>query len=339
MELRTIDPNRKVSIVGFAGTTRGLVPYNDPQMEVWSLNNAWQFVERWDRWFEMHALDIIASHFMRPAQDAVDGKAEQRPSERWEWLTRSHGKPIYMLQRHEQFPDSVAFPREELNRWFAAMGADRTGFYALDYYTSTPAQMLALAIYEGYGEIHLYGIDMLQDEEYYYQRAGCEYYAGFARGRGQKVYIPDRSALCKAGYVYGYSEPPSKEQYAPILDFISAQKAEAEQQVSRAKDAAHIQEGRRLAFEEMVALLAPLAGVTESSGVEAISAAVASLKAVVERAGSGRTTAAVERDKALNAANLHEGARQMGDAVFSWMTHYSRGGLLNAPTSISRASA
>lgn len=53
---------KTVAIVGFAPTTRDLVPYDDPNVEVWGLNEAYfyNFMKdkdgnnRWDRWFQIH---------------------------------------------------------------------------------------------------------------------------------------------------------------------------------------------------------------------------------------------------------------------------------------------
>ena len=58
------------------------------------------------------------------------------------------------------------------------------------------------------------------EEEYFYQRAGCEYLIGLARGMGVKVVIPHESALCKASYVYGYSEPPNPEVFNPLIKYV-----------------------------------------------------------------------------------------------------------------------
>lgn len=53
---------KTVAIVGFAPTTRHLVPYDDPDVEIWGLNEAYFYNfmldkdgnDRWDRWFQIH---------------------------------------------------------------------------------------------------------------------------------------------------------------------------------------------------------------------------------------------------------------------------------------------
>ena len=87
-----------------------------------------------------------------------------------DWLAKepAGARPIYCQEHYDDIPASVRWPRQEINEWFRNLNGDPLpmGFYADDYWTSTPAQMLGHAIYEGFKEIHLYGVDMLQAEEY-----------------------------------------------------------------------------------------------------------------------------------------------------------------------------
>jgi len=71
-----------------------------------------------------------------------------------------------------------------------------------------PLYLLGFAILNEVDEIHLYGIDLLCDGEYEYQRPNAEYLIGVARGKGIKVHIPEESALCKFDHRYGYEDPP-----------------------------------------------------------------------------------------------------------------------------------
>jgi len=82
--------------------------------------------------------------------------------------------------------------------------------FQTDYFTNTVDYALALAIYQGYTVINLYGINMASPSEYAYQKPGCEYWIGQAMGRGIKVSIQRQySSLliapdCK---LYGYDTP------------------------------------------------------------------------------------------------------------------------------------
>lgn len=238
---------KKVAIIGFASSSRDQAPYGDESFDIWSLNHAYNHVPRWDAWFEVHARAHFQKDLMR------DGLA-QDGTRHLAWLAKEPavadgGRPIYCQEHYDDVPASVRWPRQELNDWLLRNGGLSTeelplGFHTADYYTSTPAQMLALAIYQGYEEIHLYGVDMLQSEEYFYQRSGCEYYVGFARGRGIKVYVPPTSALCKANYVYGFSEPPTDIQHVqPFVDHLKTKVDESESNKGKAASAASTIDG------------------------------------------------------------------------------------------------
>jgi len=149
----------KVAIVGLSQSTRHLAPWSDPDWELWGL--AWDS-ERYcfDRTFEMHDMPDLALFY----GDSLAAYLEKI----------SDCSRLYTPEN---------YPFDEV--------AKTTG----DYWTSSMAYCMALAIHEGAKEIALYGIDMTDD--YGYQRPNMEYLIGFARGRGIKVHIPQQSPLCK----------------------------------------------------------------------------------------------------------------------------------------------
>lgn len=79
-------------------------------------------------------------------------------------------------------------------------------FFQTDYFNSTVDFALALAIYEGYGQIDLYGVNLANCTEYAQQKPGAEFWLGQAMGRGIKVNIYGLSSLMKThdGKIYGY---------------------------------------------------------------------------------------------------------------------------------------
>lgn len=88
---------------------------------------------------------------------------------------RSTDVPIYMQQQH----DDIKFCREyPLNDVASDVG---------DYFGSSIAYMLGLAIHEKATEIGMWGVDLTDD--YDHQRPGIEYLIGFARGRGIDVSV------------------------------------------------------------------------------------------------------------------------------------------------------
>lgn len=161
----------KVAVIGLADSSRDEAPWNDPQWQKWGL--AWD--SRWPemaRTFEMHEL-------------------RELPNRRYVEELR-YRNALHMQEQFEKVPGSVRYPLEAV---IESVG---------DYFVSSIAYMLALAIHEGTDEIGLWGVDMDIGGEYEYQRANAEYLIGLARGRGIKVHIPPSSPLCKFAPMLGY---------------------------------------------------------------------------------------------------------------------------------------
>ena len=77
------------------------------------------------------------------------------------------------------------------------------------YFTSTIAWQVAWAIMLGAEEIGLWGVDLVQDEEYAYQRNCVEMFFGFALGRGIKITLPTETPLMRCSYLYGFEDDPA----------------------------------------------------------------------------------------------------------------------------------
>lgn len=60
-------------------------------------------------------------------------------------------------------------------------------YFGIDYFSSTVDYALALAIYENYKTIHLWGINMEMESEYAHQTPGGNFWCGMAMGKGAKV--------------------------------------------------------------------------------------------------------------------------------------------------------
>ena len=185
---------RKVAIVGFSNT-RDQAPFDNKDYEIWTVNNLHQFVPRQDRIFEIH--------------------------QRWTWDGQLHGKPadehvkfmqtcvipVYNCQVFPDIPTSIRYPIELMTEEF---GMPRAGFTNPDhkdgYWTNSISMMIALAIYEKFDVIEVYGVDMAVGTEYNEQRPSCEYYLGIARGRGIEVRLPAECDLVKSRYIYGFED-------------------------------------------------------------------------------------------------------------------------------------
>jgi hypothetical protein len=330
---------KKVAIIGFASSSRDQAPYGDESFAIWSLNHAYTHVPRWDAWFEIHS----KAHFQR---DLMRDGLPQDGKRHVDWLKQepAGGRPIYCQEHYDEIPASVRFPKDEINEWFRRNGGQMLpeapslpdGYFAADYYTSTPAQMMALAIYEGFEEIHLYGIDMLQAEEYFYQRSGVEYYVGFARARGIKVYIPQTSALCKANYVYGYSEPPTDiEHVQAYVDYLGTKIAESDLNKSKAVGAANTLDGglqmARIVLEVLdkgVVVRDAKGEPVKPEGQEFAERRAATLDDIRAECTAQIQKLEAQNRQAQNTIIAMDGQLAGFRCSQSWIEHYARGGKL-----------
>lgn len=188
-----VPPRKKVAIVGFCDNTRHLAPWTDPTYEIWGMNQGYRFFpRRADRWFEMHL---------------PEWTPDAREPEYAKWLSEQ-AIPVYCLEQREDIPASIRYPLQEV------INGPGCG---LDYFTSTVAYALGLAILEGFEEIDIFGIDLVVEEEYFYQKACVEFWVGMALGRGVNVYIPKACALLKQSHRYGYEIADMKMGALKIL--------------------------------------------------------------------------------------------------------------------------
>lgn len=177
--VRCTPPRSKLAIVGFASNTMHLVPWLDPEYELWGLNQGGSnFLRRADRWFEMHQPEFTP--------DARDPGYVQ--------FLKGFNVPCYMLDVKEEYPSSVRFPIEA-----AIELAGR------DYFTSTIAYMLALAGLEGFKRVEVYGVNLAIGTEYVRQKDCAEWWLGFLQGRGVSIHVPRASSLLKQFSRYGYA--------------------------------------------------------------------------------------------------------------------------------------
>ena len=172
----------KVAIIGFATSSRHEAPFDDPEYEIWTLNQLYRHVPRATRHFDIH------SYW---EDDNVEGTDHRG------WI-KDCGIPVYMHERHDDLPTSVRFPIERV--------IEDGG---IDYFTSSVAFEVALAMHEEFSEIALYGIDLIVGTEYSEQKACLEFWLGMAHARGINVRIPTASALLKQSHRYGYEKEPS----------------------------------------------------------------------------------------------------------------------------------
>lgn len=186
-------PLKRGAIIGTAPTWK-LTPWHDLTLDLFGLNDAYQLgFPRASGWFDLHrTADMVfhdAAHPIRQEDIPVGGYL--RPFGHLDWI-RKQPFPVWMAEPHPEWPNARLFPRDEIQASFG------------QYFSSTPAWMLAWMIREGYKEIHIYGIHLATAWEYTEQRPNLEFLVGLALSRGVNIVIPSRSPLLKARSVYAY---------------------------------------------------------------------------------------------------------------------------------------
>src|SRR5688572_23713913 len=195
---------KRIAIVGTA-PTRNAVPYDDPTLQIWHLNDAWVLnPPRADRWFDVHPIDKM---FFRPDtgklwEGDVPAGYFVRPQGHLEWL-RKQAIPVYVQDAAQLgSPNAVTFPRERCEK------------EVFPTYCSSPAWMVALALLEGVTKLHVYGIHLATEWEYIHQRPNFESLLTLAAARGVKVVLPRGCPLLHGTHKYGYEEDPDTPKIA-----------------------------------------------------------------------------------------------------------------------------
>lgn len=161
----------KVAILGYSDSLKD-APFDNPEYEVWSCNEG--DVKRFDRHFELHPM-------------VVQNERELA------WLAVCK-KPVYVLHETPLIPEGIVYPLDNILKqpW------------ARHYFTCTFAYEIALALYEGFETIGLWGTnsDQGSPRERTIESACIQFWMGVAIGKGVEVIWPDDPA--KNRYAYGY---------------------------------------------------------------------------------------------------------------------------------------
>ena len=166
----------KLAIIGCATQTRDDVDYNDPDLDIWVFNEscskAW--CKRADAVIQMH-------------QDTIWKNPMNRgDKEHGAWLMSGETPPIYMLEKYPEVPNSIKYPKDEIVETLIPSLEVDSERGRKDFFTSTIAYAQALGIYLGYKEIHTYGIELADEDEYREQQPAAMFWVGVAVGRGVK---------------------------------------------------------------------------------------------------------------------------------------------------------
>lgn len=163
--------NDIVQIIG-RGKTRKYVQYS-PSKDVWAFNdNAMTIpINRLSAVFEMH--DDWSTRY-----EGITGCETYVP-----FLRQQHAFPIWMHTPSTEIPSSRRYPLIAMPRQF---------------FQGTPAYAIALAIYLGYRQIELFGIEADRGTEYEASRDSLFYWMGRAEGAGILLLLHQENKLFDA---------------------------------------------------------------------------------------------------------------------------------------------
>lgn len=180
---------KKIAIVGSAPTSTLLAPWNDPEWAIWCCSPAiYPVAKRSDVWFELHRFLPYP-----PGKPNEPGTRPYFSAEFAEFLNRH--PLVFMSEKHPAVKNSEPYPYKEM--------LAKHGPY---HFNSTISWIIALALECKPEAIGLFGIDMAANEEYAYQRPGCQHFLGLARSLGIEVVLPPESDLMRPPTLYGISE-------------------------------------------------------------------------------------------------------------------------------------
>ena len=225
--------------MGFAPTTREIAPFDDQEVEIWGLNEAYAhgFMQdsdgnfRGDRWFQIH-FDWSykrknnrndPNHWLwlknQSGTCAVcEGTGEVGPDDKKEecqdagcvdgvWTPYNRPDfPIVMQEADPEVPGSERYPYEEIMELFCR--STHRGAEPVEYFTSSFAWIAAFAAYLHRNNlenlrIEVYGFEMSTTTEYSYQKGSTEWWMGKLDGLGVDVYVPEHCQLLN-GAKYGW---------------------------------------------------------------------------------------------------------------------------------------
>jgi len=167
----------KVIIVG-----KGTGWWDSPsEGEIWGLNDLCLKKEGITLTFELHDIDKLLDtnfrelRFIRAFREQIK-------------LINKKNIPVILKKPHKLFPSGTIFPLDGM---------------PFRYFTSTPAFMIAYAIYKGATAIDIYGIPLYYEEEFTFERPCIEFWIGYAMGKGIEVTVHKPTYLLTAAPNFG----------------------------------------------------------------------------------------------------------------------------------------
>lgn len=197
---------KKIAIVGTAMTSSLDAPYDDESWEIWNIAGNYQHKKRFDKWFELHTMDVL--------------KADGARDDYFQYL-KDAGDKLIIGHACADYPEAKMYPKEEIYKIFP----DK-------YFNNQISLMLAFAIMQLPDQIGIWGIDMVGQDDYEHQRSCVEHYIGIAKGMGIAFTFPPETPLCRGQRVYALEDSKFSREMVGRLK-------ETREAISAAKNAAN----------------------------------------------------------------------------------------------------
>jgi hypothetical protein len=182
---------KTVALFGSAWSSGPWTPFGE--IDVWGMNELhrvpWVDTEKVTAWFQIHHKERFTMEL-----ENVD---------HWGWLQEEHPFPIYMQQVYDAIPSSVKYPLRDVQKLVHHLYRGEEKISKL--FSSTFNYQMALALHQGYDRIEIYGVEMLGEGEYSWQREMMGYWVGKADGMNVEIWLPEECAVLYQP-LYGYEE-------------------------------------------------------------------------------------------------------------------------------------
>jgi hypothetical protein len=249
-----------VYIVGMAATASLMPNPLPPDVEVWKINEAYRLDEYYrrvataTRWFQFHQ----RWDFTR--RQNVDGAGKDH----WAWLREEHPFPVYMQQRWDDIPSSVAFPLATILR--DLLGDDPLTKHNFMWFRNSLSYQIAFAVWLGFKKVYIYGWELASDTEMKYERPSAVFWLGWlASAIGpDNIHVPIGNRLTAAGQrLYAFDDVPAINRMHIESAMNTARSGEYDAEVALRRDPSDetakivrsFHAGRRSAYERLMSEL------------------------------------------------------------------------------------
>jgi len=203
----------KLAIVGAEPRTRGNAPYDDSSYDIWAVSN-WanaEWMKRCTAVIEVHKSEVYTNHSYDPNY--------------WSFLQETE-LPVYMQTKDKLIKNSIEYPLEDI---LGELGVLKINGRAPQMLNSSISYAIGLAIWLGYGEIDIYGVEMTNSSEYRSQQPAFTFWVGFAAGLGIDININCTEGLFIQP-LYGYEDMLNTEKLHKLMDGMKQQLEDKEKE-------------------------------------------------------------------------------------------------------------